>query len=208
MVLTRVRGAQQVAARRAAPGRSRWSIPFARSERSTIGVEWELALVDADSGDLRQVAQTVLDAVAPPGGGEHPTIKQELLLNTVEIVTGVCRTVAEAGRDLQRSIEELRPVTDPLRVELDVRRHAPVRPVDPPEGHRQAAVRDAHRPHPVVGPADADLRRARARRHRGPRQGAADPAGDADLLPAPAGAVARRRRSGAARTPATRRTGR
>ncbi|HWS58144.1 MAG TPA: glutamate--cysteine ligase [Actinotalea sp.] len=93
-------------------------IPFARSERSTIGVEWELALVDTDSGDLRQVAQTVLDAVEPLSGGEHPTIKQELLLNTVEIVTGVCHTVAEAGADLQRSVEELRAVTDPLRVEL------------------------------------------------------------------------------------------
>ena len=93
-------------------------IPFATSERSTIGVEWELALVDADSGDLRQVARTVLDAVAPPGGGEHPTIKQELLLNTVEIITGVCHTVAEAGADLQRSVDELRAITDPLRVEL------------------------------------------------------------------------------------------
>lgn len=93
-------------------------IPFAASERSTLGVEWELALVDADSGDLRQVAQTVLEAVAPPGGGEHPTIKQELLLNTVEIITDVCRTVGEAGADLERSIEQIRAVTDPLRVEL------------------------------------------------------------------------------------------
>lgn len=93
-------------------------IPFAASERSTVGIEWELALVDTDSGDLRQVAQTVLDAVAPPGGGEHPTIKQELLLNTVEIVSGVCHTVREAGDDLERSIEVLREVTDPLRVEL------------------------------------------------------------------------------------------
>jgi carboxylate-amine ligase len=93
-------------------------IPFARSERSTIGIEWELALVDSDSGDLRQVAQTVLDAVAPEGGGEHPTIRQELLLNTVEIVSGVCHTVAEAGADLQRSVDELREITDPLRVEL------------------------------------------------------------------------------------------
>ena len=38
-------------------------IEFARSERGTLGIEWELALVDQDSGDLRQVAQTVLDAV-------------------------------------------------------------------------------------------------------------------------------------------------
>ena len=93
-------------------------LPFATSERSTVGLEWELALVDADSGDLRQVASTVLDAVRPPGGGEHPAIRQELLLNTVEVVSGVCRTVGEAGADLQRAIDEVRTVTDPLRVEL------------------------------------------------------------------------------------------
>lgn len=94
------------------------TIEFQRSERSTIGIEWELALVDKDSGDLRQVAQTILDAVTPEGGGQHPHIRQELLLNTVEIVTGVCRTVKEAGDDLALSIEQLRGITDPLRVEL------------------------------------------------------------------------------------------
>jgi carboxylate-amine ligase len=93
-------------------------IPFARSDRSSVGLEWELALVDKDSGDLRQVAQTVLDAVRPPGGGEHPRIRQELLLNTVEVVSGVCQTVGEAGQDLQRAIDEVRAVADPLRVEL------------------------------------------------------------------------------------------
>jgi carboxylate-amine ligase len=97
---------------------SRLELPFARSERSTVGLEWELALVDADSGDLRQVAQTVLDAVRPTDGREHPAIRQELLLNTVEVVSGVCRTVGEAGADLARAIEEVRAVTDPLRVEL------------------------------------------------------------------------------------------
>lgn len=93
-------------------------IPFATSERSTVGIEWELALVDADSGDLRQVAMTVLDAVAPEGGGEHPAIKQELLLNTVEVVSSVGHNVADCGHDLQRAIDEIREVTDPLRVEL------------------------------------------------------------------------------------------
>ncbi|QIK82776.1 glutamate--cysteine ligase [Sanguibacter sp. HDW7] len=93
-------------------------LPFAPSERSTVGIEWELALVDKDSGDLRQVAQTVLDAVEPAGGGQHPHIRQELLLNTVEVVSGVNRTVRAAGDDLERAIEEIRTVTDPLRVEL------------------------------------------------------------------------------------------
>ena len=93
-------------------------LPFARSERSSVGIEWELALVDKDSGDLRQVAQTVLDAVEPADGSQHPHIRQELLLNTVEVVSGVCRTVADAGRDLEVAIEEIRVLTDPLRVEL------------------------------------------------------------------------------------------
>ena len=94
------------------------NIPFPSSERSTVGIEWELALVDTDSGDLRQVAQAVLDAVAPDDGGEHPLIRQELLLNTVEVVSGICRTVSQAGADLERAIDEIRAVTDPLRVEL------------------------------------------------------------------------------------------
>ena len=93
-------------------------IPFAHSARSSVGIEWELALVDADSGDLRQVAGTVLDALRPADGGEHPNVRQELLLNTVEIVSKVSRTVGEAGADLQRAIEEVRAITDPLRVEL------------------------------------------------------------------------------------------
>ncbi len=93
-------------------------IPFAHSERSTVGIEWELALVDKDSGDLRQIAQTVLDAVEPAGGGQHPRIRQELLLNTVEVVSGVSHTVREAGADLIHAIEEIREVIDPLRAEL------------------------------------------------------------------------------------------
>ncbi|WP_435299445.1 glutamate--cysteine ligase [Timonella sp. A28] len=94
-----------------------FSLPFAHSERSTLGIEWELALVDKDSGDLRQVAQTLLDEVSPDGT-QHPHIRQELLLNTVEIVTNVCTTVEEAGQDLSRSIELLQTLADPLRVEL------------------------------------------------------------------------------------------
>ena len=75
-------------------------------------------MVDADSGDLRQVAQTVLDAVAPADGSQHPTIRQELLLNTVEVVTGICGTVNEAMDDLERSVHTVREITDPLRVDL------------------------------------------------------------------------------------------
>lgn len=92
------------------------TLPFATSERSSIGIEWELQLVDADSLDLRQCAATVLAEV----GGEkpHPHIHPELLLNTVEVVSSPSRTVAGAVADLEASIAELRPVLERLRLVL------------------------------------------------------------------------------------------
>jgi len=94
------------------------SIPFAASPRSSVGFEWEIALVDRDSGDLRQAAQTVLDAVRQPDGSEDPAIRQELLLNTVEIVSAPYATVGEAAADLHRNLERVVEIVDPLRVDL------------------------------------------------------------------------------------------
>jgi carboxylate-amine ligase len=98
-------------------------IDFASSRQSTLGVEWELALVDAETGELASVAGEVLRGVAARHpelneDDEHPHIKQELLLNTVELVTGVCTTVAEAKADLNSSLSALREVTDPMGVEV------------------------------------------------------------------------------------------
>ena len=72
-------------------------IDFASSRQSTLGVEWELALVDAETGELASVANEVLRGVAAAHpelneDDEHPHIKQELLL---PIVGGVF--VMEAG---------------------------------------------------------------------------------------------------------------
>jgi carboxylate-amine ligase len=91
-------------------------VQFARSERSTVGLEWELALVDADSGNLRQVAPAVIDAL----GDEvrEGRIKPEFLRNTIEVVSGVCRTVGEAVEHLEQGVAAIRAVTDPMRVEL------------------------------------------------------------------------------------------
>lgn len=91
-------------------------LQFARSERSSVGLEWELALVDADSGNLRQVAPAVIDAL----GDEvrEGRVKPEFLRNTIEVISGVCRTVGDAVHDLERGIAAIRAVTDPMRVEL------------------------------------------------------------------------------------------
>ncbi|GHD04275.1 glutamate--cysteine ligase [Zhihengliuella salsuginis] len=98
-------------------------IEFAPSKQSTLGVEWEVALVDRETGDMRSVANEVLAGVHALHGGltehqEHPHVKQELLLNTVELVTGVCGTVAEAEAELAHNLNEIRRVTDPMGVDL------------------------------------------------------------------------------------------
>ena len=91
----------------------RQSLPFAHSERSTLGVEWELQLVDRDSLDLRQCAAEILQATGPD---EH--IHGEMMLNTVELVSGARRTVAECVEDIALAFDRLLPFTEPLRVDL------------------------------------------------------------------------------------------
>lgn len=93
-------------------------IDFCASRRSTVGVEWELALVDRRSGELSSVAERILEQVRPADSDEHPKIKQELLLNTIEVITGVCSTIGEATADLADSLDLVHSVIDPLGVEL------------------------------------------------------------------------------------------
>ncbi|MCV9996520.1 glutamate--cysteine ligase [Paeniglutamicibacter sp. ZC-3] len=98
-------------------------IDFASSRQSTLGVEWEVALVDRHTSDLRSVAEEVLAELNLRHGSlaideEHPHVKQELLLNTVEIVTGVCETVAQAKAQLHENLVAVREVTDPMDVDL------------------------------------------------------------------------------------------
>lgn len=91
-------------------------IPFRASAGPSLGVEWELALVDAQSGDLVSRAEEVLerlDAAEPP----H-RVHRELLLNTVELVSDVCETTEQAMADLDESMRRVRVVTDDLGIEL------------------------------------------------------------------------------------------
>lgn len=93
-------------------------VPFASSPRSSLGLEWELQLVDKDSLELRQCAQVILDRLRPAGEEKHPQIHPEMLLNTVEVVSRPQMRVADAAADLARSIEEVQEITDPMRIEL------------------------------------------------------------------------------------------
>ncbi|MDR2453897.1 MAG: glutamate--cysteine ligase [Bifidobacteriaceae bacterium] len=93
-------------------------IPFARSPRSSVGIEWEIQLVDRDSGDLRQAAQAVLEAMRLPDGSPQPGIVQEFLANTVEIVSDPFASVPGAVRQIEARLDTLRRAADPLRIDL------------------------------------------------------------------------------------------
>ena len=92
-------------------------IDFADSHEPTLGVEWEFALVDKHSRDLVNAASELFDLVSARHG-EQPRIHKELLRNTVELVTGICRTTDEAVRELSTMIDLVRPLAGELGVDL------------------------------------------------------------------------------------------
>ncbi|MGZ6826927.1 MAG: glutamate--cysteine ligase, partial [Mycobacteriales bacterium] len=83
-------------------------IPFQSSERSSLGVEWELQLVSPTTRQLTSGATDVLGELSP--GAEHPKAKHELLESTIEVITGICSTVGEATADLAGTVAELVPL--------------------------------------------------------------------------------------------------
>lgn len=92
------------------------ALEFRESERPTLGVECEFGLVDATTRDLVNAAGTVLDRAHEV---VSPTrLHQELLRNTVEVVTGVCDTVGDAMADLRGTLGAVLPICDELGVDL------------------------------------------------------------------------------------------
>lgn len=116
--LARARIAAHYLPRSPAERRQPVQISFTDSRRSTVGIEWELALVDGASGELVGVADEVLGALASDVGTPHPHITGELLLNTVELVSSVHENVGDAVRELEGQLAEVRAITDPRGVEL------------------------------------------------------------------------------------------
>ena len=83
------------------------------SHGTTLGIEWELQLIDAATKLLRQDAREVISALrGREDAGPPPRIHDELMQSTVEVVTGVCSTVSEAVADLAATIADLQRITD------------------------------------------------------------------------------------------------
>jgi carboxylate-amine ligase len=87
-------------------------IPFQSSSRASLGVEWELQLIDRETRELSAGAVEILEEIRPDGHEEHPKAKHELLQSTIEIITGICTTVEEAKADLAGTLAEVVSAAD------------------------------------------------------------------------------------------------
>ncbi|MFF3664227.1 glutamate--cysteine ligase [Microtetraspora malaysiensis] len=94
------------------------AIQFNPSRGATLGVEWELQLVDRHTRRLRQDAKEVLAAVPELSESARPKAMHELMQSQIEIVTDICHTAAEAVADLSKSIDRLRDAVEPRGMSL------------------------------------------------------------------------------------------
>jgi carboxylate-amine ligase len=94
-------------------------IEFHSSQRSSLGVEMELQIVDRETRELSSAASKILAEMgAGHPDGRHPKAKHELLESTIEMITGVCQTAAEARSDLEETLGQLRSHTGDAGLEL------------------------------------------------------------------------------------------
>lgn len=78
-------------------------LPFASSLRGTIGLEWELALIDRESRELVSIGPEILTELENRDvhGAELASIAGELLQNTVELISSPHTTVHAAVLELE-----------------------------------------------------------------------------------------------------------
>ena len=90
-------------------------VDFARSARSSVGLEWELALVDADTLELAPAATGILDIL---GWSDDAPVRKEYLQNMIELVSKPHARVADAVADLSEQLERVRQVAEPRGIRL------------------------------------------------------------------------------------------
>ncbi|MEJ4111931.1 glutamate--cysteine ligase [Corynebacterium kroppenstedtii] len=91
-------------------------LSFNASPDSTLGVEWELAVVDPVTMDLVPRAEELLDVMSRRD--PHHRVVGEFLANTVELVTKVCSSVPEAVDDVRESLGLALRAAEEIGVEL------------------------------------------------------------------------------------------
>lgn len=90
-------------------------LAFARNDRPSLGVEIELQMVDSETMAL---ANRISDVLAVLPDDAKGFVKPELMQSYLEINTGVCTTVSEAGTDLLGKLKVVEQVMDGLGLKL------------------------------------------------------------------------------------------
>ena len=90
-------------------------ISFNRNARPTIGLEFELLLVDHQSMELSSSIHKILEQLPAEF---HDAVKPELMQCCIEIITKVCDNVADAEEDLTKKIAAVQNITDKNNLRL------------------------------------------------------------------------------------------
>ena len=90
-------------------------LEFNANAEPTVGLELELALVDADTMELSSSIGELLKRLPQD---EDKRFKPELIQCCVEINTDVCRTIGEAEADLRSRLQLVEAATDELGLRL------------------------------------------------------------------------------------------
>jgi carboxylate-amine ligase len=93
------------------------ALEFKKSDNPTLGIELEIQLIDRESKKMAPFALPLIEACHSLPGVR---MVSELNQSMVEINTGICRTVREAGEDLSRQIESILPKAEGLGIELAI----------------------------------------------------------------------------------------
>ena len=89
------------------------TLAFHPSPTRSLGVEVELGIVDRVTGALVPASSEVIAELSLDHPNQaHPKAKHELFLSTIEIITGVCDTAAEARADLAATATEVQDALD------------------------------------------------------------------------------------------------
>ncbi|MFI5934040.1 glutamate--cysteine ligase [Actinoplanes sp. NPDC051494] len=92
-------------------------IDFAPSQRSRLGIEWELACVDRRSGELAPAGPELISRLGTSSDA-FPHVTGELLTNTVELVSAPHHRARDAVADLTGLLERVVSIAEPMGVDL------------------------------------------------------------------------------------------
>lgn len=83
---------------------------FKRSPKPTVGIEWEVALINPETWDLAHQAEAVIATAQQIQPDIH--LEKEFLQNTIELVTGICDTIPQAVAELDRDLAVIRQAAE------------------------------------------------------------------------------------------------